>query len=76
MKKIRFWAISVAISLLKEPHIHHHEFSVRILTENAHRSLAAISTAVSPNLITATSITTNFKLVSSPRMNIGVLLCA
>ncbi|CAL6172155.1 hypothetical protein AT1219_70165 [Vibrio alginolyticus] len=47
MKKIRFWAISVAISLLKEPHIHHYEFSVRILTENEHRSLAAISDSIS-----------------------------
>lgn len=64
MKKIRFWAISDAISLLKEPHIHHHEFSVRILTEKEHRILATISTAISPSLIVTTPITINSKLGS------------
>lgn len=37
MKNIRIWSISVAFILLKEPHIYHHKFSVRILTENEHR---------------------------------------
>lgn len=59
MKKIRFWYISVAIPLLKEPHIHHHEFSVRILTEKEHQILATISTAISSSLIATTTITTN-----------------
>lgn len=64
MKKIRFWAISDAISLLKEPHIHHHEFSVRILTEKEHRILATISTAISPSLIETIFIPINSELGS------------
>lgn len=46
MKKIRFWAISVAILLLKEPHIHHHEFSVRILTEKNKLGITTVSAAI------------------------------